>query len=117
MGDPTEAALLVSARKAGIEAGPPRIDATPFESARQYMVTLHPPPKNGSRPRAYVKGSVERVLDICDSMATDSGAEVGLDREAVITEAERLAAQRSAGPGLRLCVDARRYVRTGRPDP
>ena len=45
-GDPTEAALVVAARKAGLEAaalraGQPRLDAIPFESEHQFMATLH----------------------------------------------------------------------------
>ena len=45
-GDPTEGALIVSAMKAGydprvLEQEMPRLDTIPFESARQYMATLH----------------------------------------------------------------------------
>jgi len=45
-GDPTEAALLVVARKAGLRDEAllrerPRLDAVPFESQHQYMATLH----------------------------------------------------------------------------
>ena len=45
-GDPTEAALIAAARKAGLDPEPlkehvPRLDAIPFESQHQYMATLH----------------------------------------------------------------------------
>ena len=45
-GDPTEGALLVAARKAGLteaqaQAAAPRLDTVPFESEHQYMATLH----------------------------------------------------------------------------
>jgi Ca2+-transporting ATPase len=45
-GDPTEAALIVVARKAGLEDAAvksrlPRVDAIPFESQHQFMATLH----------------------------------------------------------------------------
>ena len=46
VGDPTEAALLVVAEKAGLDlaalrAELPRLDAVPFDSGRRYMATLH----------------------------------------------------------------------------
>ena len=67
-GDPTEAALLTSAAKAGLAAGDavlPRLDAIPFESAYQYMATLH---DAGDRRRVvYLKGAVEKVLERCAS--------------------------------------------------
>ena len=102
VGDPTEAALLVSARKAGIAVGrlateQPRIDSIPFESARQYMATLHRPAASGAPPPAYLKGSVERVVAMCESALTDAGEEAPLKREAILAEAERL-----AGRGLRV---------------
>lgn len=107
VGDPTEAALLVSARKAKTAPDWPRIEAIPFESARQYMVTLHQPAEIGSVPRAYAKGSVERIVDICASMLTDDGVEAPLDREAIHTEAERLAAR-----GLRVLAFASAHLPT-----
>jgi cation-transporting ATPase F len=68
-GDPTEGALLVSARKAGLDQEQMnqefrRIDTIPFESEHQYMVTLHHP-RAGGPAIAYMKGSVERVLERC----------------------------------------------------
>ncbi len=68
-GDPTEGALLVVARKASLTpsaliAQCPRLDAVPFESEFQYMATLHHCQQQG-RKIAYVKGSVERILERC----------------------------------------------------
>ncbi|HCO22589.1 MAG TPA: hypothetical protein DIT97_05820, partial [Gimesia maris] len=45
-GDPTEGALLVSARKTEFDEWQvqqrwPRLDSIPFESQHQYMATLH----------------------------------------------------------------------------
>jgi cation-transporting ATPase F len=88
-GDPTEGALLVAARKAGLgeadlAAALPRLDAVPFESEHQYMATLHD--TGPGRPRVtYLKGSVERTLERCtgvdageiQEIATEMG-EVGL---------------------------------------
>nr|CEL19737.1 Cation-transporting ATPase, E1-E2 family [Kibdelosporangium sp. MJ126-NF4]CTQ96962.1 Cation-transporting ATPase [Kibdelosporangium sp. MJ126-NF4] len=60
VGDPTEAALLVSATKAGVDtSGYSRIDVLPFDSARQLMVTLHRGPDGLV---GYIKGAVEQVL-------------------------------------------------------
>ncbi|MCZ7687275.1 MAG: HAD-IC family P-type ATPase [Sandaracinaceae bacterium] len=75
-GDPTEGALLVVARKAGIveaevERALPRVDTLPFESEHQYMATLHAR-EDGSRV-VYVKGSVERVVARCERAMTREG--------------------------------------------
>lgn len=69
-GDPTEAALLVVARKAGLRHdnvcdGHPRLDAIPFESQHQFMATLHHNIAQDQR-HIYLKGSLESVLARCD---------------------------------------------------
>jgi magnesium-transporting ATPase (P-type) len=66
-GDPTEGALLVLARKAGLDlAGEtlkyPRIDSIPFESELQFMATLNRTPHGKS---IFVKGAPERILELC----------------------------------------------------
>ena len=68
-GDPTEGALLVAARKAGLDhdqisSNFRRVDTIPFESEHQYMVTLHHP-SDGGPAVCYLKGSVERILERC----------------------------------------------------
>lgn len=75
VGDPTEAALLVAARKAGIEqkevlARLPRTDALPFSSETKVMVTLH----HDHQGQGYIviKGAAEEVKKRC----TMSDAEV-----------------------------------------
>ncbi|MFD6069033.1 HAD-IC family P-type ATPase [Amycolatopsis lurida] len=60
VGDPTEAALVVAARKAGLDAGdvPERVEVLPFSSERRFMATKH---VNGV---VYLKGAVERLLEL-----------------------------------------------------
>ncbi|MBB5960449.1 cation-transporting ATPase F [Saccharothrix tamanrassetensis] len=87
VGDPTEAALVVSARKAGLTSDdvPERVDELPFTSQRRFMATRH---VGGV---VYLKGAVERI----------SGFTGSTDRP----EAEAL-----AGQGLRVLAFARARV-------
>ncbi|MFI0353279.1 HAD-IC family P-type ATPase [Actinomadura sp. 9N407] len=96
VGDPTEGALVVSAAKAGIGEAPERLGTIPFSSQRQYMATLHP---GGT---IYVKGSVERVLAMCDTQLGQSGEPEPLDHEG-ITEL----AHAYGGQALRVLAFAR----------
>jgi len=57
-GDPTEIALMVAAKKAGIEKEA-RIGEIPFDSVKKYMITKH---KNGFK---HIKGAPRKVLDLC----------------------------------------------------
>ena len=96
VGDPTEAAMLVAATKAGPELvrdvrTAPRLATIPFSSDRQYMATLHLLDDSGHV--VLVKGSVERMLQMCDTQMGDDGGLGPLDRAAVLAAAEQLAAQ------------------------
>ena len=112
VGDPTEAALLVVARKGGLDPVAlvrrrPRVDAIPFESEHQYMATLHSSAP-GHAPAVYLKGAPERVLPLCGRALGSAGEDVALDPVAVLAEVERL-----AGEGLRVLAIARASVPPG----
>ncbi|MCW8901667.1 MAG: HAD-IC family P-type ATPase, partial [Gammaproteobacteria bacterium] len=67
-GDPTEAALVTMAVKAGLEHDLcqtqfPRTDAIPFESQHRFMATLHH--DHSKHGFIYLKGAPERVLEMC----------------------------------------------------
>ncbi|MBB5801166.1 cation-transporting ATPase F [Saccharothrix ecbatanensis] len=68
VGDPTEAALVVSALKAGLTAQdvPERVDELPFTSQRRFMATRH------TGGVVYLKGAVERIFEFTGS--TDHAA-------------------------------------------
>jgi len=105
-GDPTEGALVTSARKGGlgdeVRESWPRMDVVPFDSQHQYMGTLHDTGR-GRRRVAYVKGAVERVLERCGSALRADGTTVALDGEAAHAAVESLAAH-----GLRVLALARK---------
>ena len=92
IGDPTEAAMLVVAAKAGLDpeklaAGLPRLAVIPFSSERRYMATLH---RDGDDCVVLAKGAVERLLDLCDTQMGADGALRPLDRVEVSRTAEQL---------------------------
>ncbi|WP_243544160.1 cation-transporting P-type ATPase [Pseudodesulfovibrio tunisiensis] len=104
-GDPTEGALVVSARKYGLEreaesSAFARVDELPFESEWQYMATLHN--HEGGRV-VYLKGAVEKVLECCMDALSESGEGMELDVEAVVREQHELASR-----GLRVLAFARK---------
>ena len=67
IGDPTEAALLTLAAKAGLDreaalADCPRIAEIPFDSAHKFMATFH---REGESIRLFVKGAPDVLLARC----------------------------------------------------
>lgn len=87
IGDPTEGALLVSAAKAGIVEKYPRRDEIPFDSQLMYMATLN---QAGGENVIYVKGSPERVLDMCQYQLVD-GSVMPLERADILKNAREMA--------------------------
>ncbi|MFA7316569.1 MAG: cation-transporting P-type ATPase [Sulfuricella sp.] len=108
-GDPTEGALLTSARKGGLGpetvAASPRLDTVPFESEHQYMASLHEAGPGASTRRVYLKGAVEAVLARCASQLDELGNPVPLRDAEIQGAVETMAAK-----GLRVLAMAGKKV-------
>jgi cation-transporting ATPase F len=103
VGDPTEAALITVAHKAGLDRHTlaqalPRHDSIPFESQYQYMATLH---SVANHALVYVKGSVESLLPRCTGALSTSGETIALEADHLHQCVEQMTAQ-----GLRVLAFA-----------
>ena len=78
LGDPTEAALIVSANKSGITATRKRIHEIPFNSERKMMSVIV---KEDSDTVVYSKGAPEVILNNCTKIIS-AGKEISLTEEA-----------------------------------
>jgi len=111
VGDPTEAALLVLAAKAGrkveeIRAGAPRLKAFPFESVRKRMSTVNSSPEG--KTRCWVKGAPDTLISLCTHFIDWNGKSHSLtsrDRAMLVQILNDLAQQ-----GLRLLALAYKEV-------
>jgi magnesium-transporting ATPase (P-type) len=97
VGDPTEAALIVSAQKAGCKQDVLHhelihIDTLDFDSKNQYMASYYGA-KDDSYSHIYIKGSLEKILQRCESMLDAKNNEVPVNQEAIIKQAEEMAKQ------------------------
>ena len=77
-GDPTEAALLVSAAKAGLpievqESDYTLLDTIPFESQHQFMAVLFEDIEQNNC-KVFIKGSVEAILTRCSHFLNHKGS-------------------------------------------
>ena len=90
-GDPTEGALIVSAKKAGLRtehelADWPQKAILPFESERGFMATLH---EKDGKSYMFVKGGHDRLMELC----TECAYSEGLNRDAIMEKAREYASQ------------------------
>ncbi len=113
-GDPTEGALLVSARKHGLDGKEensrhPRVDEIPFASEHKFMATLHS--REGEAPVVFLKGAVEAVLERCGSVLFGNGEEGSLDEDEVKDKVQEM-----AGDGLRVLAFALKQLSEGAED-
>ncbi len=95
IGQPTEGAVYVLGRKAGLERKPqekefPRLDTIPFKSENRFMATLHKTPDDSSV--IFLKGAPERVLELCERQRADEKDE-DLDRDFWHEKMEEIADQ------------------------
>src|SRR5688500_1140013 len=109
-GDPTEGALIVAARKAGLEdealdARFARVAEVPFSSERKLMSTIHTDTERQERFRAFTKGAADVLLARCSSELIGAEARpLTADRRAeIVGFNEALAGQalRTLGVGFR----------------
>ncbi len=110
-GDPTEAAILVAACKAGISRDAlkswPRLAELPFDSMRKRMTTIQ---QIDASPTACVKGAPSELFPRCTSIRW-KGTAVSFDESR-----QRLAREvhdRMAGRGLRVLAVATRRLDNG----
>lgn len=90
VGDPTEGALLVSAKKAGLDDEAlhdefARLEEVEFTSERKRMTTVH---KAGKGRVAYMKGAPEVVLNLCDRILVNGKVErlVKKEKDAILAK-------------------------------
>ncbi|MBU1974402.1 MAG: HAD-IC family P-type ATPase, partial [Nanoarchaeota archaeon] len=93
LGDPTEAALIVSAEKAGftnqeLNKAEPRLDEIPFSSERKIMTTLH-------KKNAYTKGAPDILINQCDRILINGKVRriTREDKKIILKENEQFAGE------------------------
>ena len=89
-GDPTEGALLVAAKKCGLddvllEARLPRVGEIPFSSERKLMSTLHRDMERGEKQTVFSKGAPDVLLARCSrELVGENPVPLTPDRRAAI---------------------------------
>lgn len=112
LGDPTEAALLVAAKKAGFEYDKEldkvrRVYELPFDSVRKRMTTIN---AEQSGKIAYVKGAPREILELCTKIIGVEG-EKELNNE--IREEIMVENDNFARSGLRVLAFAYKALQKG----
>ncbi|MCC7558372.1 MAG: cation-transporting P-type ATPase [Methanobacteriaceae archaeon] len=74
IGDPTEASLLVAARKINFNLEEelkrmPRIEELPFDSDRKSMSSIH---QKKDKKVAYVKGAPKKIISLCNQISVEN---------------------------------------------
>ncbi|MHB1430541.1 MAG: cation-translocating P-type ATPase [Streptosporangiaceae bacterium] len=112
VGDPTEGALLVLARKAGLDADQtrdqlPRLATLPFDPSYKLMATFHEVTDEAGKKivRCYVKGAAPAVAERAGS-ALAGGKAIPWDKDLRSRAAEQR--ERLEGMGLRVMAAATR---------
>ena len=102
-GDPTEGALIVAARKCGIQSTAldtrlPRVGEVPFSSERKLMTTVHRDAERDDRLVVFVKGAPDVLIARCTrelvgeeprSLTTERRAEIRRTNEGLADQALR----------------------------
>ncbi len=112
IGDPTEGALIVAARKAGladsVELENPRVAELPFDPERKRMSTLHD--DISGETVAYVKGAPEVIIERSTYIYTENGVRPFSedDRARILSNNEKMAnkAYRVLGMAYRICPES-----------
>jgi len=99
LGDPMESALLVLARKGGIDleevgAKLPRIAEIPFDAEHKFMATFH---SQGDEINVFIKGAPEVLLKLCQSALEANGKTAAIHPAVILQQNEVM-----AGTGLRV---------------
>jgi len=109
IGDPTEAALLVAAKKIGFDRDKqmekmPRITEIPFDPKRKMMTSIHQKPQ---KKVAYVKGAPKKLISLCDQISVDGKPKILTkeEKKEIIKVHDELASQ-----GLRILAMAYRNL-------
>jgi Ca2+-transporting ATPase len=109
-GDPTEGALIVAARKAGLkdevlDARFPRVGEVPFSSERKLMTTVHTEAGKQEHVLVFTKGAPDTLLGRCsyELVGEETRPMTAGRREAILKSNEKLAGEalRSLGVAFR----------------
>ena len=97
IGDPTEGALIPLAQDFGYSVSSlrkeyPRLGEYPFDSIRKRMSTIH---EINNEYVAYIKGALDELLPLCDSIATSNGVKklTKTDKENILALSHKMSDQ------------------------